>query len=395
MNSINDYPQDAPVLRQASRNRTLLAFLITSLAVFLLIGLTWPLTMQGYRSEAVIEFENQQLASSLVRNSLPSVLRTTISSKAMTSQIDKVRSTSGSDSALLNASSPEEILRRISIGFRDGSPSEKPRLRVVLSGTGTTDEARFIQSFTNDIAMRLDYAAHTSPETASSVATENHSIEQAEWLVDQIEEGLTDARTQTTQLMGYRQTPNQGNAFRNVGHIREPAAANMDSLHQTLESVDVSSLRGVIEQFKKSETIENARLVRFDADSVSNHPVGAVPDSESLMLAGLLSVVLGGVVAWNIQPFHDTGFENVDDVTRQLGVPVIGTLKGEQMSIEDDTAPLWANWANRAVRIGGTVLAAIAILGIGFWLTSAEVRDAFGESWFHGFARIVWQLSGA
>ena len=395
MNNTNDYPQDAPVLREASRNRSLLAFLITSLAVFLLIGLTWPLTMSGYRSEGIIEFENQQLASSLVRNSLPSVLRTVMSPRAMMSQLNQIRSTSGSDSDLLNASGPEEILGRISVGFRDGSPGENPRLRIVLAGTGTPDEARFIHSFTNDIATRLDYAAHASPDTASSIATKTRPIDQAEWLVDQIEEGLTDARTQTTQLMGYRQTSGQGHVFRNVGHIREPAAANMDSLHQTLESVDVSSLRGVIEQFKQNETTETVRLVRFDADSVTNHPVGAVPDSASLMLACLFSVVLGGVVAWNIQPFHDTGFEDIDDVTQQLGVPVIGTLKGETTSIEDEKTPLWANWANRAVRIGGTVLAAIAILGIGFWLTSAEVRDAFGESWFHGFARIVWQLSGA
>ena len=395
MNNTHDYPQDAPVLREASRNRCLIAFLVTSLAAFLLIGLTWPLSMHGYQSEGMIEFENQQVASSLIKDALPSVLRSVMNPTAIMSRVDNIQSNSGRKCSLFDAANPEEILGRISIGFRDQSQARKPRLRIVLSGKGTADEARFIQSFASDVAMRLEHAANATLAVDSTNATDNPPIQQAEWLVDQIEEGLTSARTQTAQLMTYQHTPDQGTTFRKVGHISEPSTPNMDSLHQTLESVDVASLRGVIEQFKESESQGNTGLVRFNADSVNNHPVGAVPDAASLMLAGLFSVVLGGVVAWNIHPFTDPGFETVDDVSRQLGVPVIGTLKGEQLSTEVDEKPLWNNWANRAVRINGTILAAIAILGIGFWLTSAEVRNSFGESWFHGFARIVWKLSGS
>ena len=162
-----------------------------------------------------------------------------------------------------------------------------------------------------------------------------------------------------------------------------------------MESVDVASLRGVINQFKQDQNQDYMSLVRFDADSVTNQPLGATPDPASIMIAGLLSVVLGGVVALNIRPFVEQGFETVDDVTLQLGVPVVGALHGNESSVEEEETPQSTNWANRTVGICGTVLAAIAILGIGFWLTSAEVRDAMSESWFHGFARIVWKLSGA
>ena len=101
------------------------------------------------------------------------------------------------------------------------------------------------------------------------------------------------------------------------------------------------------------------------------------------------------MVALNIHPFEEPGFENVDDVTEKLGVPVIGTLENGQSLVENHETPWQTNWANQTVRICGTVIAVIAILGMVFWLTSSEVRTSFGESWFHGFARIVWNLAGA
>ena len=358
------------------------------------MGLAWPLTMKGYRSEGLIEFENQEVASSLVNNELPAALRSVMSPTAMNSRLERIRSRTGGESNLPGAGNIDEVYRRISVGFRDGSPAQKPSLRIVLSGTGTADEARFIQAFASDLAARLEHAAHAFQVDGIGV-TSSRPINQAHWLVDQIEEGLTSAKTQSAHLMAYSSAHDEGTTFRNVGHIKEQPTTNIDSLHQTLQSVDVSSLRGVIEQFQNDAVEQNAGLVRFDAERVTNLPVGAVPDSASLMLAALASVILGGVVAWNIQPFADHGFENVEDVTQQLGVPVLGTLNVEQQKIDDAEKPFLNLWANRAVKLAGTVLAAIAILGIGFWLTSIEVRDSFGESWFHGFARIVWKLSGS
>ena len=391
MNTTNDYPQDAPVLRQASRKRSLIAFLVTSLAAFLMIGLTWPLTMKGYQSEGLIEFENQQVASTLVNNDLPTALRSALHPTAMRNRLEQM----GTDSSRLNAGNVEELHRRISVGFRDGSSTQKPSLRVVLVGKGTADEARFIESFVSDLAMRLEVAAVAITRADGTARTPSRPVYQAQWLVNQIEEGLTSAKTQTAHLMAHNSAHYGASTFRNVGHVKEQATTGMDSLHRTLESVDVSSLRGVIEQLEKNGVQQSTGLVRFDANRIASRPVGAVPNAASLMLAGLVSMILGGVVAWNLQPFADQGFESVDDVANQLGVPVVGTLNVDPPAIVDVEQPLLNLWANRAVRLSGTVLAAIAILGVGFWLTSAEVRDSFGESWFHGFARIVWKLSGS
>lgn len=395
MTITNDNLPDTPVVRQASRNRTLLAFLITSIALFLAIGLTWPLTMGGYQSEGMIEFDNQELASLLANNALPSALKSVMNPDAMANRLAQVRSNTGSRSPIFEAGNIEEIHRRISIGFRDASQYQKSRLRIVYSGSGTADEVRFIRSFTSDVARRLDYAANSIPGQ-NSIATKTHPVDQAHWLVDQIEEGLTSARSQTAQLMAYSQATNHQSAFRNVGHVREPAKPNVDSLHQTLESVDVASLRGVITQLKTDNgTLKQSGLVRFDAESVANRPLGAIPSPAAMLFAALLSIVFGGVVALNIHPFEEPGFENVDDVTEKLGVPVIGSLENGQSLVENHETPWKTNWANQTVRICGTVIAVIAILGIVFWLTSSEVRTSFGESWFHGFARIVWNLAGA
>lgn len=341
----------------------------------------------------MIEFDNQEVATVLVSNELPGILRSVMNPAAMSYRLEQAQTASSGDSQLLNSGDLDEIYRRISVGFRDATQTEKAGLRVVLSGSGADDEAKFIQSFTTDIAARLDYAANSVRNSNSTVASDHHPIDQAHWLVNQIEEGLASAKNQTAHLMAYGQ-PESGSKFRAVGHVREIANPNMDSLHQTLSSVDVASLRGVIEKFKDNQKYENTGLVRFNADSVTNVPVGAVPSPSSMMMAGLLALAFGGVVAWNIRPFAEHGFESVEDLTDQLGVPVIGTLRGESSIETEEETTVQSVWANQAVRISGTVLAAIAILGIGFWLTSVVVRDSFSESWFHGFARIVWKLSG-
>ena len=224
MTITNDNLPDTPVVRQASRNRTLLAFLITSIALFLAIGLTWPLTMGGYQSEGMIEFDNQELASLLANNALPSALKSVMNPDAMANRLAQVRSNTGSRSPIFEAGNIEEIHRRISIGFRDASQYQKSRLRIVYSGSGTADEVRFIRSFTSDVARRLDYAANSIPGQ-NSLATKTHPVDQAHWLVDQIEEGLTSARSQTAQLMAYSQATNPSPTL----GIFEPSAAGVVS----------------------------------------------------------------------------------------------------------------------------------------------------------------------
>ena len=125
MNNTNDYHADSPILRQASRNRCLLAFLVTSLAVFLSIGLTWPLTMRGYQTEGEIEFENQEIASSLIQNELPSVLKTVMHPNAMLNRLG--------ESAPQTEGELNRIYQRIGVGFRGQTDTHKPRLRVVFS----------------------------------------------------------------------------------------------------------------------------------------------------------------------------------------------------------------------------------------------------------------------
>ncbi len=386
---------DAPVLRLASRRHRILAFFATSVAAFLLISLSWPLNMQGYRCEALIEFDSQVEGSALVETQLPSVLRTVMEPAAMSRRLDQLDSTVARSSRLLSPENIEAISRRVSVGFRDSMGSSAAQLRVVFAGTGQPDEAEFTRSLASEIAGRLAVAAEPDGDLGSSVAGRHRRLDQAHWLVDQIEEGVASAKNQTAELVQFSQSANHASAFKSVGHVRRINHPTIDSLHQTLESVDIHSLRGVINQMDESRTTSDVGPVRFDPQRVDSRPVGAVPDSASLMLASLVSLFMGGVVAWNVRPFTETGFDNVDQVANQLGVPVVATLASDPSLTTPAATSVDPGWANRVFRGSGTVIVAITVLGAGFWLTSPAVRQSFGESMFHGFARIVWIFTGA
>lgn len=390
----NEINTDAPVLRLASRKHRILAFLATSVAAFLLISLTWPLNMSGYRCEALIEFDSQARGSKLVKDQLPAVLKAAMDPISMSQRLERVKSTVPQTSRLLGSGNIEAISQRVSVGFRDKNSLRAAQLRVVFAGTGQPDEAEFTRSLGREIAGRLALAADPDRDTDANVAFQNNTLDQANWLVDQIEEGVASARNQTAELVEFAQSSDQASAFKNVGHVRKTNHPTIDNLHQTLESVDVGSLRGVINQIESNHKFVNAGPIRFNPDLVTNRPVGAVPDFASLIMAGLVSLIIGGVVAWNVLPFAEMGFQNVDDVANQLGVPVVATLVSDPSRATDKPTSVEPGWANRVFRASSTIIVAIAVLAVGFWLISADVRESFGESVFHGFARIVWTFTG-
>ena len=151
MTITNDNLPGTPVVRQASRNRTLLAFLITSIALFLAIGLTWPLTMGGYQSEGMIEFDNQELASLLANNALPSALKSVMNPDAMANRLAQVRSNTGSRSPIFEAGNIEEIHRRIALGF-----ATHHNIKSLAS-----------ESFTLDLAQRTKFALSDRSQATS------------------------------------------------------------------------------------------------------------------------------------------------------------------------------------------------------------------------------------
>ena len=175
--------------------------------------------------------------------------------------------------------------------------------------------------------------------------------------------------------------------------------------------VAIESLRGTISELanvtsKACSLAESVTKTQpaFEVQSVQGRsavPVGAIPGRRELLFLVLASTVFASIVSLSYHPFFDTGFENVKDIEKQLMVPVVATLENRNEfeevtgpgipaeSIRDDAAG-----SNQVVNFCKWILFCSLMLTIGFCLVNADVREAFLDGPFQGYARIVWALKG-
>jgi len=112
-----------------------------------------------------------------------------------------------------------------------------------------------------------------------------------------------------------------------------------------------------------------------------------------ILLLSAISGFLATVVSVAYRPFENKGFENIASVVHKLGVPVVATLgdaseDGHDYGSSSGQAP----WANHVVHFAELVLFAVTIIAIGFCVLNPEIRSAFADNLFHGFARIAWMF---
>ena len=125
-------------------------------------------------------------------------------------------------------------------------------------------------------------------------------------------------------------TPNS--RFMNASSSR--VVTDSERLHQAIESIDVDSLRSIINRIEMS--VASAPMGMGSSSVIVNGiepgyttPVDSVPGIAPILLIGMLSAFIGSVVAWNLNPFETTGFNGIQEVADRLGVPVLATLRGE------------------------------------------------------------------
>jgi hypothetical protein len=130
-------------------------------------------------------------------------------------------------------------------------------------------------------------------------------------------------------------------------------------------------------------------------------PVNGVPGKRESLLLVLASTLIAGMVSLAYKPFAERGFESVENVENRLGIPVIATLDNSHRyeeatgpGIETETVEEEVPGANQIVKACQWVLFCGAMLIIGFCLANTNIRIAFLENPFYGFARIVWTLRG-
>lgn len=220
------------------------------------------------------------------------------------------------------------------------------------------------------------------------------------WSLDlaSMDDQISEKRAQIAALANNSQT-SQSSPFRNASFRSGKSGSGVSASTTT-------SLRDAVNQLASitSEATMAAKTAgrgpAFSIDSVhgkSVEPVGAIPSSRHLFLLMLAAGGIAGIVTFAYQPFAMKGFESVQNVSKQLKVPVVATLRKEQsqdhgVSGEDSGDELPR--ANRLVTGCEWILFGVLMLVIGFCLVNADIRNSFFQNPFYGFARIFWVLRG-
>jgi len=158
-----------------------------------------------------------------------------------------------------------------------------------------------------------------------------------------------------------------------VGHSTAQPVDRQNEIAELKQTL--GELSGLVQE---SVANGNGSEVAFSVRSVkaeSATPVGGVPKFPHILLLSAVSGFLATVVTIAYRPFETKGFENIASVRHKLGVPVVATLGDTS---EDGRAEL--------------VLFAVTIIAIGFCMFNPEIRSAFADNLFHGFARIAWMF---
>lgn len=406
----------SPMLRSASWRRRTEALVVTSLATFLCGMLIWPLGTRGFDSECrvSITLNSTPQDHQLFHQRLRSVLNQQLGDARVQRAVDLALESQPVSNSALRTSNIDWIREKISVGLRQQNPDQY-QLRLLFTGNGRPEELRLIELLSAEVVRAMRQRS-TDALPIASIADRDQRFEQMEWLLTSIEDALSVAHRQASELA--QPTPTlemelqeSESMFRNVGHIRE-VQPTAERLCQTIDGIDVATLRQLMKEVKgdspttqpaavaatDAQTNRAAAITGIEAASARQYPVGAIPGTLQIICFGLLALGVGSVVAVNVQPFAEHGFENAQQIAESLGVPVIGKLAshGEHSEAADarDASGQSLPIANRLTLMGGTLVFSILLIAVGFSLIDPEIREGFIQNPFHGFARIVWIFTG-
>ena len=269
-------------------------------------------------------------------------------------------------------------------------------MNVAYRGKGTKAENYMVNLLTTNIAR--DFLASplaqlgtgkilASPDVIpSNDGRASDLIAQSDQLNQQASEIFARLESSGTQN-GFQRT--NASPFMNVGHSTAQPTNNDQEIAELKNTV--GQLSGLVR-----ESINNGSKVAYSVRDVSaqpSTPVGGVPKFPQILLLSAISGLFAAMVATAYRPFESTGFENIASVVHKLGVPVVATIgDASEDGVNQDTAAGRKSWANYVVHFAELTLFAVTIIAIGFCVVNPEIRSAFADNLFHGFARIAWMF---
>lgn len=389
-----------PIVQKTLWSRKLLAFTVVALASFLLLSLAWPLSVRSYVSHGVIEVDviKTPVATGWFKQQLARIVQSHTSDEQVF-QLAQEAHSAIPGRALAELASDSDFPSRFGVRLAKGHEEGIFRLNVSYRGKGTKAENYMVNLLSSNIARDFLTSPHVQLGTGKILSpaessTSNNSqttdlIAQSEQLNQQAHEILARLESGSSQNGGSRFNRTNASPFMNVAHSSALPVSTENEIAELKQTVE--SLSGLVQ-----ETAANGNEVAFSVRGVSalpSTPVRGVPKFPQILLLSAISGFLATVVTIAYRPFENKGFENVASVVHKLGIPVVATLgdvseDGPNYSSSSGQVP----WANRVVSFAELILFAVTIIAIGFCLVNPEIRSAFADNLFHGFARIAWMF---
>lgn len=387
--------KDTPTIKWAMRKKRWQSAIVVSLAVFLLIGMIWPLSTRGYQSRAEIKVDvaSQPGAPEQFQTILDEVVRRNLSENALKKTLGQVRSVMP-DKVIDQLVTLPSIRPMLGISMTPQQQTGSFVLDVKYNGRGTAAENYLVNVLTTNVVR--DFLSNpnasfgTGPHRQTEVLT-HEFLTTAETLKQQAVDSIENLRQGVFEIDhsdGPLTSPFMTASSRSSSSMEQPdASEELGNLRQT-----VQELTSMIEDAHNHHSKTNGAIFSVrEVRSKSMKPIGCDPKLPHLILLGMFSCIVGTVVALNYRPFEERGFENVHSISSRLGIPVAATLNRRQSAPPTAQSPR-GYWANDFVSYSELFLFAVTMIVMGFCLINSEIRAAFTDNLFNGFSRIFWMF---
>ena len=389
-----------PIVQRTLWTRKIFAFMAVAAASFLLLSLTWPFSVRSYVSRGVIDVDviRTPVATKWFKQQLGQIVQHH-TSDGMVSRLAQQAHDAIPGPALAELSASSDFASRFGVHLAKGNDDGDFRLSVAYRGKGTKAENYMVNLLTTNIARDFLASPHAKMGTGkllsptesgpSSEALKTDLLAQSEQLNQRAGEIFSRLESASSQTSESKFGRTNASPFINVAHSSGPVVDTQSEIAELKQTV--GKLSGLVE-----ESVSNGSEIAFSVRKVSAQlptPVNGSPKLPHIILLSAISGFLATVVTIAFRPLESRGFENIASVVQKLGVPVVATLGDASEDVSNyGSSSGQAPWANRIVSFAELILFALTIVAISFCVLNPEIRAAFADNLFHGFARIAWMF---
>jgi hypothetical protein len=394
------------------------AFVLTSVCVFLISVLTWPLSVSSFRSTAsvrVITNQSPEIKAELQKR-VESIIESETTDEELTVLLSKVARVERLKSGPLEASNFDLIRERLKCALSENQMGYD--FELCIEGGGTGDELQFVKLLARQISEMLQLASTPRRDSKTELSAimlirkkQDERFELAQWMLEQAEEKFLNATNELSSAKsGVGQLASSSKASENSLGTFQLASSQKKTkailkTEELIGEIDLASIKDIFREISEEANSEVVLIQRMAKQSTKTTgkspmmvaepslgvtlPLDVAPSQAMFGLLGLVSLSLGLLVAVLFDPYAARGFENARSIAKRLEVPVIAQIRFQVRNFNSEERVPSIPWANRISMVCGLVLLGIGVVVAGFVLISPTVRTAFYEDPLVGCSMIV------